>query len=126
MDGISDLAFFGLLVRQGNLSAAARELGITPAAVSTRLANLERRLGVRLLNRTTRRMHVTQEGELYLAEGARILADLDSLERRVTNTREQPQGLLRVNATFGSAAPMWRRPSPPSPIATPMSRCSCI
>ncbi|ANY17929.1 LysR family transcriptional regulator [Bordetella pseudohinzii] len=101
MDAISDLAFFGLLVRQGNLSAAARELGITPAAVSTRLANLERRLGVRLLNRTTRRMHVTQEGELYLAEGARILADLDSLERRVTNTREQPQGLLRVNATFG-------------------------
>lgn len=101
MDALSDLAFFGLVVRQGNMSAAARELGVTPAAVSTRLANLERRLGVRLLQRTTRRMHVTQEGEIYLAEGTRILADLDSLERRVTNTREQPQGLLRVHATFG-------------------------
>ncbi|OZI28098.1 LysR family transcriptional regulator [Bordetella genomosp. 1] len=101
MDGLSDLAFFSLLVRHGNLSAAARELGLTPPAVSTRLANLERRLGVRLLNRTTRRISVTAEGELYLADGARILADLDALERRVTNTRERPQGLLRVNATFG-------------------------
>ncbi|OZI33502.1 LysR family transcriptional regulator [Bordetella genomosp. 5] len=101
MDGLSDLAFFSLLVRHGNLSAAARELGLTPPAVSTRLANLERRLGVRLLNRTTRRISVTAEGELYLADGARILADLDALERRVTNTRERPQGLLRINATFG-------------------------
>jgi len=101
MDAISDLAFFSLLVKHGNLSAAARELGLTPPAVSTRLANLERRLGVRLLNRTTRRVSVTQEGELYLAEGARILDDLEALERSVASTRAQPRGLLRLNATFG-------------------------
>ena len=101
MDGMSDLAFFSLLVKHGNLSAAARELGLTPPAVSTRLANLERRLGVRLLNRTTRRVSVTQEGELYLAEGGRILADLEALERSVASARAQPRGLLRLNATFG-------------------------
>ncbi|MDM9558895.1 LysR family transcriptional regulator [Bordetella petrii] len=101
MDALSDLAFFSLLVKHGNLSAAARELGLTPPAVSTRLANLERRLGVRLLNRTTRRVSVTQEGELYLAEGGRILADLEALERNVASARAQPRGLLRLNATFG-------------------------
>src|SRR3546814_5682102 len=92
MDAMSDLAFFSLLVKHGNLSAAARELGLTPPAVSTRLANLERRLGVRLLNRTTRRLSVTQEGELYLAEGSRILADLEALERSVASARAQPRG----------------------------------
>lgn len=101
MDALSDLAFFSLLVKHGNLSAAARGLGLTPPAVSTRLAKLEQRLGVRLLNRSTRRVSVTQEGELYLAEGSRILADLQALERSVSSSRAQPQGLLRLNATFG-------------------------
>ncbi|WP_286891938.1 LysR family transcriptional regulator [Achromobacter sp. UBA2119] len=101
MDALSDLAFFSLVVKHGNLSATARELGLTPPAISTRLAKLEQRLGVRLLNRTTRRDSVTQEGELYLAEGARILADLQALERSVSSARAQPQGLLRLNATFG-------------------------
>ncbi|WP_144631533.1 LysR family transcriptional regulator [Bordetella genomosp. 13] len=101
MDGLSDLAFFSLLVRHGSLSATARELGVTPPAVSTRLANLERRLGVRLLNRTTRRASVTHEGEIYLAGGGRILAELEALERSVASTRAQPKGLLRLNATFG-------------------------
>lgn len=101
MNAVSDLAFFSLLVKHGNLSAAARELGLTPPAVSTRLANLERRLGVRLLNRTTRRVTVTHEGELYLAEGTRILADLEALERNIASGRAQPRGLLRLNATFG-------------------------
>jgi len=101
MDAVSDLAFFSLLAKHGNLSAAARELGLTPAAVSKRLANLERRLGVRLLNRTTRRVGVTHEGEVYLAEGSRILADLEQLERTVASSRAEPKGLLRVNATLG-------------------------
>ncbi|CAM3371972.1 LysR family transcriptional regulator [Bordetella sputigena] len=101
MDSLSELAFFALLARHGNLSATARELGLTPAAVSTRLAKLEQRLGVRLLNRTTRRASVTEEGERYLAEGTRILGDLDALERRIAGSRVQPRGLLRVNATFG-------------------------
>ncbi|WP_249937034.1 LysR family transcriptional regulator [Roseateles sp. DAIF2] len=99
--GFSDLAFFALLVRQGSLAAAAQELGLTPPAVSKRLAALEKRLGVRLLQRTTRRLSLTPEGELYLVDGAQVLQELERLERRVAGSRATPAGLLRVNATLG-------------------------
>ncbi|MFW7346732.1 MAG: LysR substrate-binding domain-containing protein [Pigmentiphaga sp.] len=101
MDTISDLAFFSLLIRQGSLSSAARELGLSTPAVSKRLQRLERRLGVRLLNRTTRRIALTHEGELYLREGNRILADVEELEHTVGRSRDEPRGLLRINATLG-------------------------
>ncbi len=101
MDGFSDLAFFTLLVQQGSLAAAARQLGLTPPAVSKRLAALERRLGVRLLQRTTRRIGLTPEGETYLREGARVLEELDALERQVAGSRALPKGLVRVAATLG-------------------------
>jgi len=101
MDPISDLALFELVVRQGSLTAAARELGVTTPAVSKRLSQLEKRLGVRLLNRTTRQIGVTTEGELYLAQGSRILSDIAELEQTVSSSRAEPAGLLRVNASFG-------------------------
>lgn len=101
MDGFSDLAFFSLLMKQGSLVAAAQELGVTPPAVSKRLAALERRLGVRLLQRTTRRISLTPEGETYLVDGARVLDELHALERSVAGTRAVPRGLLRVSATLG-------------------------
>ncbi|WP_035057524.1 LysR family transcriptional regulator [Andreprevotia chitinilytica] len=96
-----DLSFFALLARHPSMAAAAQELGITPPAVSRRLAGLEQRLGVRLLNRTTRRLSLTPEGERYLEEGERILRDIDQLERSLAASRETPRGLLRINATFG-------------------------
>ena len=101
MDRVSDLEFFTRLVKQGSLAALARELGVTPPAVTARLAQLEKRLGVRLLNRTTRRLSVTHEGEIYLATGARLLEELEALEQAVSSSRGTPKGLLRVNATFG-------------------------
>ena len=101
MNGFSDLAFFTLLAKQASLAAAAQELGITPPAVSKRLALLERRLGVRLLNRTTRRASLTPEGEMYLTEGARVLEELEMLERTVSGSRATPKGIVRVSATLG-------------------------
>ncbi|EJL92383.1 transcriptional regulator [Herbaspirillum sp. CF444] len=101
MDRLSDLEFFIRLVKQGSLASLARELGVTPPAVTSRLAQIERRLGVRLLNRTTRRISVTHEGEVYLATGARLLAELQELEQTVSSSRGVPKGVLRVNATFG-------------------------
>ncbi len=101
MDAFSDLAFFVLLVKRGSLAAAAQHLGLTPSAASKRLAALEARLGVRLVNRTTRRLSVTPEGETYLAQGARILSELEELEQGLGGTRVAPRGLLRVNATLG-------------------------
>ncbi|CAG9168776.1 HTH-type transcriptional regulator DmlR [Cupriavidus laharis] len=101
MDAFSDLAFFVLLVKRGSLAGAAQQMGVTPSAASKRLAALEARLGVRLLHRTTRRLSVTQEGEAYLAQGGRILAELEELEQGLAGSRATPRGLLRVNATLG-------------------------
>jgi LysR family transcriptional activator of dmlA len=101
MSAYSELEFFVRLVKHGTLAALARDMGVTPSAVSARLAQLEKRLGVRLLNRTTRRLSTTHEGELYLAEGARLLGELQDLESSISSSRAIPKGLLRVNATFG-------------------------
>lgn len=101
MNAFSDLAFFSLLHKHGSLVAAAQQLGVTPPAVSKRLAAIERRLGVRLLQRTTRRISLTPEGETYLVEGARVLEELETLERTVVGSRAVPKGLLRVCATLG-------------------------
>lgn len=101
MNADSELAFFCLLVKQGSLAATARELNLTPPAVSRRLSQLEERLGVRLLNRTTRRISLTGEGEVYFANAQRILSDIEEMERLVSSSRAAPKGLLRVNAPLG-------------------------
>lgn len=100
-DRFSDLAFFATVMRCGSLATAAQEMGVTAPAVSKRLAALEERLGVRLLQRTTRRMSLTPEGERYWVDGAAVLAELESLERSIAGSRATPQGLLRVSATLG-------------------------
>ena len=97
----SEMAFFSLLARCGSFSGAARELDVTTPAVSKRLAQMEARLGVQLLHRTTRRIGLTPEGEVYLAHARRILADIDDMERLVSSAMAAPKGLLRVNATLG-------------------------
>jgi DNA-binding transcriptional LysR family regulator len=97
----SDLSFFSTLAASGSLSAAARELGLTAAAVSKRLALMERRAGVALVNRTTRRMMLTPEGELYLAHARRILDEIGELSELLGSAKKSPKGLLRVNATLG-------------------------
>jgi LysR family transcriptional activator of dmlA len=100
-DLASHLEFFVLLARHGSLSAAARALDLTPPAATKRLAQLEERLGVRLVNRTTRTSSLTPEGETYLHYATRILADLHEMEEAVSSTRAVPRGLLRVNASLG-------------------------
>jgi LysR family transcriptional regulator, transcriptional activator for dmlA len=96
-----EMQFFNVVVRCGSLAAAARELQVSPPAVSKRLAALEARLGVTLLNRTTRRLALTHEGETYLETARRILGEIESLERELQGARSEPGGLLRVNATLG-------------------------
>lgn len=101
MKDAPDIAFFNLLARHPSLAAAAQAIGVTPPAVSRRLAALEKRLGVRLLNRTTRRLSLTPEGERYLEDGDQILRDIENLERSLSESRDTPRGLLRINAGFG-------------------------
>ncbi|MDR7093478.1 LysR substrate-binding domain-containing protein [Hydrogenophaga laconesensis] len=97
----ADLGFFSVLASAGSLSAAARELGITTPAVSKHLALMESRVGVSLVNRTTRRMGLTPEGEVYLEHARRILGEIDDMEGLLGVSRSTPTGLLRVNATLG-------------------------
>ena len=96
-----DLSFFYLLANKGSLAATARELGVTPPAVSKRLTALEARLGIRLVNRTTRSMSLTSEGELYFSHAARILTQIDEVEQLISSSRATPKGLIRVNASLG-------------------------
>lgn len=101
MSGSDDLAFFAILAHQPSLAAAAETLNLSAPAVSRRLAALERRLGVRLMNRTTRRLSLTPEGQRYADEAVRILADISQLEQDLAAARQVPRGLLRIAAGFG-------------------------
>ena len=95
MTGETDMRFFTVVAQRSSLSEAALELGLTASAVSRRLARMEDRLGVRLVNRTTRR-----EGEAYLATSIDILNRIAAAEEAIVSARGEPQGLLRINATF--------------------------
>jgi LysR family transcriptional regulator, transcriptional activator for dmlA len=97
----ADLGFFSTLISAGSLGAAARELGVTTPAVSKRLLQMETRLGLTLVNRTTRRMSLTPEGETYLEHARKILGDIEDMEYLLWGSTEAPKGLLRVNATLG-------------------------
>lgn len=97
----SELEFFVLLNRLGSLSAAARALDITPPAATMRLASMEKRIGARLLNRSTRKISLTPEGEIYLQHATRLIDDLQELDEVVSGNRRAPRGVLRVNAPLG-------------------------
>jgi DNA-binding transcriptional LysR family regulator len=96
-----DLAFFVRLAALDSLTAAARELGLSLAAVSKRLSQLEQRLGVQLLRRTTRRLELTPEGRRYLAGARPLLDQLAALEEAVSGETAQLRGTLNINASFG-------------------------
>lgn len=96
-----DLRFVALVAAQGSLAAAARALRITPSAATQRLQSLEARLGVRLLDRSTRRALPTAEGELLVESGARLLTELDRLAERLHERAGTVSGELRVMAPFG-------------------------
>ncbi|TCV94700.1 DNA-binding transcriptional LysR family regulator [Luteibacter rhizovicinus] len=95
---LNRLAVFAALVRAGSFTAAADQLGTTKAMVSQHLAKLEEELGIVLVVRSTRRMSLTEAGELFHADCVRILADAEASIERLNACRETPRGLLRVAA----------------------------
>lgn len=98
---LSDLPFFSTLVKCGSLSAAGRDMGVSTAAISQRLAQLEKRIGVSLINRTTRKMGITPEGEILYEYASRISSEMNELNQLLSSSQSQPKGLLRINATLG-------------------------
>jgi len=97
---------FVQVVEAGSFSEAARLLMMTPSTVSKLVARLETRLGVRLVERSTRRLVLTKEGEFYYERSQQLLADLNETEQQIAQGGAEPEGLIRVSSsvTFGVAA----------------------
>ncbi|QCI64813.1 LysR family transcriptional regulator [Phreatobacter stygius] len=98
MDHLTALKVFRQAVELGSFAEASRRLGLSPAAISKNISELESHLAARLLNRTTRRMSLTEAGSLYYAQVVRILDDLDEADRSLGPLQHMPSGTLRVSA----------------------------
>ena len=122
MDKFADIDVFARVVTAHGMSAAARELGISPAVVSKRISRLEERLGVRLLQRTTRQLSLTQAGQGFYERVVSILGSIEDAEAFVASGAAQARGLLRVSAptSFGRLhiAPHLRRFLDAQPLVT--------
>ncbi len=96
MDQVKAMRVFTRVIDEGSLAGAARALDLAPAVVTRLVADLEEHLGVRLLNRTTRRLSLTDVGESYLERCRRILSDIEEAEALATAAVTEPRGNLRV------------------------------
>ncbi|WKV52420.1 DNA-binding transcriptional regulator YafC [Dickeya fangzhongdai] len=93
-----ELAIFVSVVESGSFSRAAEQLGLANSAVSRAVKKLEMKLGVSLLNRTTRQLSLTEEGERYFRRVQQILQEMAAAETELMETRRTPRGLLRIDA----------------------------
>lgn len=98
IDKISDMLLYKRIVELGSLTAAAEEMGVSPATVSIRLAALENSLGTTLLQRTTRQINITDAGERFLDTARRVLTDLSDFEETVSLDQHEVSGEVRVTA----------------------------
>ncbi|MER8438601.1 LysR family transcriptional regulator [Mesorhizobium sp. M1312] len=103
MDPLDGIAAFARVVDSGSFSAAADRLGLSKSAVSAHVQPLEQRLGIRLLNRTTRRLSMTEAGAAYYRRCVRILAEAEAAEQEASALQREPRGTIRVSApdSFG-------------------------
>lgn len=97
MDNLSEIQVFVRVVQSESFSAAARQLDLSPSAVSKQISRLEDRLGARLLNRTTRQLSMTEVGAAFFQRAERIVADVAEAEQAVSHLHEAPRGKLRVS-----------------------------
>jgi DNA-binding transcriptional LysR family regulator len=94
----TEMAIFQRVTERGSFAGAAGDIGLSPSAVAKLVTRLETRLGVRLINRTTRRLSLTTEGEIYLERAREILAAIETAEAEISSARLAPRGHLRVHA----------------------------
>jgi DNA-binding transcriptional LysR family regulator len=113
VDKVQEMTSFVAVVDASSFVAAADATGQSKAAVSRHVGDLEQRLGTRLLQRTTRRLSLTPEGQAFYARCKELLAAIDEAESELLASRSEPTGLIRINAplTFGvlHLAPLWGR-----------------
>ena len=103
MDRITSMTTFTTVIACGSFAQAAQRLNMSPAMVTNHVRALEERLGARLLNRTTRKLSLTEAGQGYYDACAQILAELDAADARVSALTAAPRGTLRVNAAAAIA-----------------------
>ena len=103
MDKLSEMQVFVAAVKSGSFSAAGRELELSPSAVSKLISRMESRLGVRLLNRTTRTLSLTEGGQVYYQRCLDILQDVEAAEDALSGFGQIPKGILRINSSAGFA-----------------------
>src|SRR5690349_21040403 len=103
LDHLAGLSVFAQVVEANGFTAAAARLGVSKAAVSKQVARLEDRLGVRLLNRSTRRLGLTEAGRDFYERARRIMDEVEEAEHAASSRQANPRGVLRVNApvTYG-------------------------
>ncbi|MFO7553115.1 MAG: LysR family transcriptional regulator [Haliea sp.] len=103
MDDLNDAAVFVAVVDAGTFTRAAERLKVSRPVVSKQVSRLEESLGVRLLNRTTRRLSLTEAGRIFHAQASRGLEDIAEARAEVSRLQEQPRGVLRINVpmSFG-------------------------
>ncbi|MFL9966245.1 LysR family transcriptional regulator, partial [Paraburkholderia sediminicola] len=110
--GLSELTAFVTIAEQRSFSAAARVLGLSPSALSHAMRNMEARLDLRLFNRTTRSVALTEAGEQLLRRVGPALADLDDAVQEVTAARNRPSGTIRISASELAAKQLVRNVLP--------------
>ena len=101
MKNLNQFLSFASVARNGSFAAAARELGLAPSSVAKSVARLESDLGTRLFHRTTRSLHLTEEGTTLFAQCGRVVDEISVLESLITDTTDGPTGTLRVGAPIG-------------------------
>jgi DNA-binding transcriptional LysR family regulator len=110
--GLSELTAFMAIADQRSFRAAARTLGVSPSALSHAMRGLEARLDVRLFNRTTRSVALTEAGEQLLRRVRPALADLEDAVNAVASARDRPSGSIRISASEAAARPLVRHVLP--------------
>jgi DNA-binding transcriptional LysR family regulator len=103
MDRIDAMRAFIMVVTEGSFTRAAEHLEMSPQLVSKYVAQLEQHLGVRLLNRTTRRLHLTEAGTAYHQRAQQVLVEIDDMESQLGDLQTQARGLLRISAPVSFA-----------------------
>lgn len=103
MDRLDTMRAFVAVVTEGSFTLAAERLALSPQLVSKYVSRLEQELGVRLLNRTTRKIHITEAGSRYALRAQQVLDDIDEMHRQLDDLQDSAQGLLRISAPVSFA-----------------------
>lgn len=119
MDRLQSMRVFSKVVEQGSFAGAAKALALSNAVVTRHVADLETHLGTRLMNRTTRKLSLTETGQAYLERVRRILLDVDDADAIATAHSNKPAGLLRIYAQLGFGKQRLAELLPPYANANP-------